>query len=140
MPLSPSFAATSLGTGTRVPPPPLGVAVSTPLNLITRAILARSRVGTGRVIDEARSRLEKAADVVVRVTKRGGSRVELSRRELCLVPSALIESVDDHHDGRNRLCGGERAVARPVNEELAQQVLLAGGLDRARVSGLVLRD
>ena len=32
-PLRPSSAATSLGIGTRVPPPPPGVAVSTPSNL-----------------------------------------------------------------------------------------------------------
>jgi hypothetical protein len=47
MPFSPSLDATSVGTGMRVPPPPRGVAVSMPLNLITPAILARPRVGTG---------------------------------------------------------------------------------------------
>src|SRR5438105_7795208 len=68
IPLSPIRKATSLGTGTRVPPPPRGVEVSTPLNLVTvsneilggdgGSLRVGARVRSGDVAHEGRVQAE----------------------------------------------------------------------------------
>src|SRR5436305_13124704 len=99
MPCSPIFAATSRGTGTRVPPPPRGVALRTPWNLgiVSTEILSRdhrplgvrSRVSRWGVAHKRWIKAE-SKQLVRRRTLREGRRVQGRGLQGAIVPPARV--------------------------------------------------
>src|ERR1700687_5426361 len=137
-PLSPSLAATSLGIGTKQPPPPLGVGVSTPLNLTIetdssfplgrdrRAFREWPRVRARSEVLERRRRDEEPTHTAEGVTEALRDRVEI-RRAQWSAPCAGVKPREHRLDYGDRLGGRKGAVAGTVDEHLAQHGLFAGG-------------
>src|SRR4030088_1629720 len=128
MPLSPSFAATSRGTGTRQPPPPRGVGVSLPLNVTITPILSwkgrafrkRPWIGSWCEIDERRRRGRAEKDISELALGLTAG-VEGRGRQSRVVPAPRVESLEQNLDRRDRFRFRECAVAGAMDEGLAQQ-------------------
>src|ERR1700694_1055702 len=108
MPWSPSFAATSRGTGTRQPPPPRGVGVSLPLNVTIapilswkgRALRKGARIWRRGEIDKSRRR-RGAKEDVGELALGLGARVQRRRGQGRVVPASGVQALEQHLDRRD---------------------------------------